>query len=221
MTSVLIADDQALVRVGLRKILEAEPETTVVGEAGDGEDAVTGAHRLRPDVVLMDIRMPVLDGIEATRRIVRDRSATRVLMLTTFGLDSYVYDALRAGASGFMLKDAPPEEIAAAVRIIANGEALLAPAVTRAVIEEFAKQSPASPSTPPRAVEELTPREREVLDLLARGLSNSEICERLVISEATAKTHVARILQKLDLRDRVQAVIYAYETGLVAPGSSH
>jgi DNA-binding NarL/FixJ family response regulator len=221
MTSVLIADDQALVRVGLRKILEAEPETTVVGEAGDGEDAVTGAHRLRPDVVLMDIRMPVLDGIEATRRIVRDRSATRVLMLTTFGLDSYVYDALRAGASGFMLKDAPPEEIAAAVRIIANGEALLAPAVTRAVIEEFAKQSPAPPSTPPRAVEELTPREREVLDLLARGLSNSEICERLVISEATAKTHVARILQKLDLRDRVQAVIYAYETGLVAPGSSH
>jgi DNA-binding NarL/FixJ family response regulator len=221
MTSVLIADDQALVRVGLRKILEAEPETTVVGEAGDGEDAVTGAHRLRPDVVLMDIRMPVLDGIEATRRIVRDRSATRVLMLTTFGLDSYVYDALRAGASGFMLKDAPPEEIAAAVRIIANGEALLAPAVTRAVIEEFAKQSPAPPSTPPRAVEELTPREREVLELLAHGLSNSEICERLVISEATAKTHVARILQKLDLRDRVQAVIYAYETGLVAPGSSH
>jgi DNA-binding NarL/FixJ family response regulator len=221
MTSVLIADDQALVRIGLRKILEAEPETTVVGEAGDGEDAVTEARRLRPDVVLMDIRMPVLDGIEATRRIVVNRSATRVLMLTTFGLDSYVYDALRAGASGFMLKDAPPEEIAAAVRIVANGEALLAPAITRAVIEEFTRQSPAPPSAPPRAVEELTPREREVLDLLARGLSNSEICERLVISEATAKTHVARILQKLDLRDRVQAVIYAYETGLVAPGSSH
>jgi DNA-binding NarL/FixJ family response regulator len=219
MTSVLIADDQALVRVGLRKILEAEPETTVVGEAGDGEDAVTEARRLRPDVVLMDIRMPVLDGIEATRRIVRERAATRVLMLTTFGLDNYVYDALRAGASGFMLKDAPPEEIAAAVRIVASGEALLAPAITRAVIEEFAKQSPAPPSTPPRAVEELTPREREVLDLLARGLSNPEICERLVISEATAKTHVAHILQKLDLRDRVQAVIYAYETGLVAPGS--
>jgi DNA-binding NarL/FixJ family response regulator len=219
MTSVLIADDQALVRVGLRKILEAEPETTVVGEAGDGEEAVTEARRLRPDVVLMDIRMPVLDGIEATRRIVRERAATRVLMLTTFGLDNYVYDALRAGASGFMLKDAPPEEIAAAVRIVASGEALLAPAITRAVIEEFAKQSPAPPSTPPRAVEELTPREREVLDLLARGLSNPEICERLVISEATAKTHVAHILQKLDLRDRVQAVIYAYETGLVAPGS--
>ncbi len=221
MTSVLIADDQALVRVGLRKILEAEPETTVVGEAGDGEDAVTEARRLRPDVVLMDIRMPVLDGIEATRRIVRDRAVTRVLMLTTFGLDSYVYDALRAGASGFMLKDAPPEEIAAAVRIVANGEALLAPPITRAVIEEFTRQSPTPPSAPPHAVEELTPREREVLDLLARGLSNSEICERLVISEATAKTHVARILQKLDLRDRVQAVIYAYETGLVAPGSSH
>src|SRR5437773_2495435 len=169
----------------------------------------------------MDIRMPTLDGIEPTRRIARDRSATRVLMLTTFGVDSYVYDALRAGASGFILKDAPPEEIAAAVRIVANGEALLAPAITRAVIEEFARQSPAPPAAHPRAVEQLTPREREVLDLLARGLSNPEICEQLVISEATAKTHVARILQKLDLRDRVQAVIYAYETGLVAPGSPH
>jgi len=220
MTSVLIADDQALVLVGLRKIFEAEAETTVIGDAGDGEDAVAEARRLRPDVVLMDIRMPVLDGIEATRRIVRDRSATRVLMLTTFGLDRYVYEALRAGASGFMLKDAPPEEIAAAVRIVANGEALLAPAVTRAVIEEFAKQSPAPQRAAPRALEELTPREREVLDLLARGLSNAEICQRLVISEATAKTHVARIFQKLDLRDRVQAVIYAYETGLVAPGAS-
>jgi DNA-binding NarL/FixJ family response regulator len=219
MTRVLIADDQALVRVGLRKILEAEPETVVVGEAADGEDAVAEARRLRPDVVLMDIRMPVLDGIEATRRIVRERSVARVLILTTFGLDSYVYDALRAGASGFMLKDAPPEEIAAAVRIVASGEALLAPAVTRAVIEEFAKQSPAPPSEPPRAVQDLTPREREVLDLLARGLSNPEICDKLFISEATTKTHVARILQKLGLRDRVQAVIYAYETGLVAPGS--
>jgi DNA-binding NarL/FixJ family response regulator len=221
MTSVLIADDQALVRVGLRKILEAEPETTVVGEAGDGEDAVIQAGRLRPDVVLMDIRMPVLDGIEATRRIVADRAATRVLILTTFGLDTYVYDALRAGASGFMLKDAPPEEIAAAVRIVASGEGLLAPAITRAVIEEFAKRSPAPPSTPPRAVEELTAREREILELLVRGLSNPEICQRLVISEATAKTHVAHILQKLHLRDRVQAVIYAYETGLVAPGATH
>ena len=221
MTRVLIADDQALVRVGLRKILEAEPETAVVGEAGDGEDAVTQARRLRPDVVLMDIRMPVLDGIEATRRIVGDRATTRVLILTTFGLDNYVYDALHAGASGFMLKDAPPEEIAAAVRIVASGEGLLAPAVTRAVIEEFAKRSPAPPSTPPRAVQELTAREREILDLLVRGLSNPEICQRLVISEATAKTHVAHILQKLHLRDRVQVVIYAYETGLVAPGSTH
>ena len=219
MTSVLIADDQALVRVGLRKILESEPETTVVGEAGDGEDAIAESRRLRPDVVLMDIRMPVLDGIEATRRIVRDRPGTRVLMLTTFGLDSYVYDALRAGASGFMLKDAPPEEIAAGVRIVASGDALLAPAITRAVIEEFAKYPPAPTLTRPRAVEDLTPREQEVLGLLARGLSNPEICERLVISDATAKTHVAHILQKLDLRDRVQVVIYAYESGLVSPGS--
>jgi DNA-binding NarL/FixJ family response regulator len=219
MTTVLIADDQALVRVGLRKILESEPETAVVGEAGDGEDAVASARRLRPNVVLMDIRMPVLDGIEATRRIVAAQPGTRVLILTTFGLDGYVYDALRAGASGFMLKDAPPEEIAAAVRIVANGVALLAPAVTRAVIEEFGRQRPA-PALPP-AVAELTPREREVLDLLARGLSNPEICDRLVISEATTKTHVARILQKLGLRDRVQAVIYAYESGLIVPGSAN
>jgi DNA-binding NarL/FixJ family response regulator len=221
MTSVLIADDQELVRVGLRKILESEPEMSVVGEAGDGEEALTDARHLRPDVVLMDIRMPVLDGIEATRRIVAEQPGTRVLILTTFGLDTYVYDALRAGASGFMLKDAPPEEIAAAVRIVASGEALLAPAVTRAVIEEFARHLPTAASAPPPAIAGLTPREREVLDLLARGLSNPEICEQLVISEATAKTHVARILQKLDLRDRVQAVIYAYETGLVPPGSPH
>jgi DNA-binding NarL/FixJ family response regulator len=220
MTTLLIADDQALVRVGLRKILDGEAELTVVGEAGDGEDAVAAARRLRPEVVLMDIRMPVLDGIEATRRIVGSQPATRVLILTTFGLDSYVFDALRAGASGFMLKDAPPEEIIAAVRIVASGEALLAPAITRTVIEEFARQRPTAESAAPAAVEALTPREREVLDLLARGLSNPEICERLVISEATAKTHVARILQKLSLRDRVQAVIYAYESGLVSPGAT-
>jgi DNA-binding NarL/FixJ family response regulator len=219
MTTVLIADDQALVRVGLRKILENEPETVVVGEAGDGQDAVAAARRTRPDVVLMDIRMPVLDGIEATRRIAAAQPATRVLILTTFGLDDYVYEALRAGASGFMLKDAPPEEIAAAVRIVASGEALLAPAVTRSVIEEFTRIPPrAAPAAVPRAVGELTAREREVLDLLIRGLSNPEICRQLVISEATAKTHVARILQKLGLRDRVQAVIYAYESGLVKPG---
>jgi DNA-binding NarL/FixJ family response regulator len=222
MTTVLIADDQALVRVGLRKILESEPEMTVVGEAPDGEDAVASAKRLRPEVVLMDIRMPVLDGIEATRRIVKDQPSTRVLILTTFGLDGYVFDALRAGASGFMLKDAPPEEILAAVRIVASGEALLAPAVTRAVVEEFTRHGPAPTGSGslPAAVDELTPRELEVLHLLARGLSNPEICDRLVISEATAKTHVARILQKLGLRDRVQAVIYAYESGLVAPGSA-
>jgi len=219
MTAVLVADDQALVRVGLRKILEAERDFEVVAESADGEDAVSVALRLRPDIVLMDIRMPVLDGIEATRRIVRERPATRVLILTTFGLDAYVYDSLRAGASGFMLKDAPPEEIVAAVRVVAGGDALLAPAVTRTVIAEFARQQPASPAEPPAAVAELTPREREILDLLARGLSNPEICARLFISEATAKTHVARILQKLSLRDRVQAVIYAYEHGLVQPGT--
>jgi DNA-binding NarL/FixJ family response regulator len=218
MTSVLIADDQALVRVGLRKILENDPRTTVAGEAGDGEEAVAAAAQLTPDVVLMDIRMPVLDGIEATRRIVRARPATRVLILTTFGLDRYVYDALNAGASGFMLKDAPPEEIAAAVQIVANGDALLAPAVTRAVIEEFTRRPATTPPAMPRAVGELTPREREVFGLLARGLSNPEICAELVISEATAKTHVARILQKLGLRDRVQAVIYAYENRVVTPG---
>jgi DNA-binding NarL/FixJ family response regulator len=220
MTDILIADDQPLVRVGLRKILAAEPELDVVGEAGDGDDAVAAARRLRPDVVLMDIRMPALDGIEATRRIVTAHPHTRVLILTTFGLDTYVYDALRAGASGFMLKDAPAEDIVAAVRIVANGEALLAPAVTRAVIEEFARRPVAPAANQPPALTELTPRERGVLDLLARGLSNPEICRQLVISEATAKTHVAHILQKLDLRDRVQAVIYAYETGLVTPGST-
>ena len=221
MTSLLIADDQALVRVGLRKILENERDMTVAGEAEDGEEAVALARLLQPDLVLMDIRMPVLDGLEATRRIVRTQPTTRVLIVTTFGLDGYVYDALRAGASGFMLKDARPEEIAAAVRIIASGEALLAPAVTRAVIEGFARHPPATAPAPTPAVAELTPREQEVLGLLARGLSNPEICAKLVISEATTKTHVAHILQKLGLRDRVQAVIYAYETGLIAPGSDH
>jgi DNA-binding NarL/FixJ family response regulator len=220
VTTVLIADDQALVRVGLRKILDAEAETEVVGEASDGEEAVSEARRLRPDIVLMDIRMPVLDGIEATRRIVKAEPRTRVLVLTTFGLDNYVYEALHAGASGFMLKDAPPEEIGAAVGILAQGDALLAPAVTRAVIEEFVRRDPGITAPLPRAFDKLTAREQEVFDLLARGLSNPEICRELVISEATAKTHVARILQKLDLRDRVQAVIYAYETGLIAPGSA-
>nr|MBA3844399.1 response regulator transcription factor [Actinomycetota bacterium] len=177
------------------------------------------AWNLGPDIVLMDIRMPVLDGIEATRRIVHAQPLTRVLVVTTFGLDGYVYDALRAGASGFMLKDAPPEEIVAAVRIVASGQALLAPAVTRAVIDEFARQEPIGRAPAlPAAMKELTQREREVLDLLIRGFSNPEICAQLVISDATAKTHVARILQKLGLRDRVQAVIYAYETGITRPG---
>ena len=219
MTRVLIADDQAMIRTGLRKILEAEPDLEVVAEAADGSDAVAEASRLRPDVVLMDIRMPVLDGIEATRRITRTVPLARVLVLTTFGLDTYVFDSLRSGASGFMLKDAPPEELVAAVRIVAAGDALLAPAVTRSVVEEFVRAPVSQPAEPP-SLGELTPREREVLDLLARGLSNPEICSELVISEATAKTHVARILQKLDLRDRVQAVIYAYESGLVRPGTS-
>jgi DNA-binding NarL/FixJ family response regulator len=219
MTSVLIADDQAMIRTGLRKILEAEGDLEVVAEAADGAEAAAQAARLRPDVVLMDIRMPVLDGIEATRRITAAVPSTRVLVLTTFGLDTYVFDSLRSGASGFMLKDAPPEELVAAVRIVAAGDALLAPAVTRSVVEEFVRGPSTWPAEPP-SLGELTPREREVLDLLARGLSNPEICSELVISEATAKTHVARILQKLDLRDRVQAVIYAYESGLVRPGTS-
>ena len=216
MTSVLIADDQALVRMGLRKVLETEPDLAVVGEAEDGEQAVGYALEHRPDVTLMDIRMPVLDGIEATRRITATLPGARVIILTTFGLDSYVYESLRAGASGFMLKDAPPEEIAAAVRIVAGGDALLAPAVTRSVIEQFARAPVVAPPADPPSLADLTPREREVFALLVRGLSNPEICQELVITEATAKTHVARILQKLGVRDRVQAVIFAYESGLVA-----
>ena len=221
MIRALLVDDQALVRVGLRKILDGEADMAVVAEAEDGERAVAEAARMRPDVVLMDVRMPVLDGIEATRRIIAADPRPRVMILTTFGLDGYVYDALRAGASAFMLKDAPPEDIVAAVRIVAGGDALLAPAVTRAVIEEFARRPPPADLAPepPAAVGELTPREQEVLGLMVRGLSNPEICDRLVISEATAKTHVAHILQKLGLRDRVQAVIYAYESGLVSPGA--
>jgi DNA-binding NarL/FixJ family response regulator len=216
MTTVLICDDQGLVRVGLRKILDFEPDLEVAGEAFDGAQAVEAAARLRPDLVLMDIRMPVLDGIEATRQIVAAQPQTRVLILTTFGLDDYVYDSLRAGASGFMLKDAPPEEIVGAVRIVARGEALLAPAVTRAVIEEFARLPAQRPVTS-GSLAQLTPRERDVLGLLVQGLSNSEICRELVISDATAKTHVARILAKLGLRDRVQVVIHAYESGLITP----
>ena len=211
---VLIADDQALVRAGFRKLLESTVDIEVVGEAADGQDAVEQARRLRPTLVLMDIRMPRLDGIEATRRLTAEASGVRVLILTTFGLDDYVYEALRAGASGFMLKDAPPEELLAAIEVIARGDALIAPAVTRSVIEEFVRRSPAPPPQPP-SLEELTQREREVLELLARGLSNPEIAERLVVSPGTVKTHVAHVLSKLGLRDRVQAVILAYESGLV------
>jgi DNA-binding NarL/FixJ family response regulator len=217
---VLLADDQALVRAGLRKIVDTEADMTVVAEAGDGLEAVDAARASRPDVAVVDIRMPRLDGIEATRRIVAALGAdVRVLMLTTFGLDEYVFEALRAGASGFMLKDAPAEELLDAIRVVAGGAALLAPAVTQAVIEEFARRSPGDRDLPPRA-EELTDREREVLVLLTRGRSNAEIAADLVVSEATVKTHVAHVLMKLGVRDRVQAVIYAYETGLVSPGAS-
>jgi DNA-binding NarL/FixJ family response regulator len=220
-TSILIADDQALVRTGFRMILEAEPDFRVVGEAKDGADAVEAARRCRPDVVLMDIRMPRMDGLEATRRIIEAGAPglPRVLMLTTFDLDEYVYDALQAGASGFLLKDAPPEELAAGIRVIAAGESLLAPSVTRRLIETFRQQRPHAPQPPPQLAE-LTERELEVLGLMARGLSNAEIANELVVSGTTVKTHVARVLSKLNLRDRVQAVVLAYETGIVTPGST-
>jgi DNA-binding NarL/FixJ family response regulator len=219
---VLIADDQALVRAGFRMILDAEDDLEIVGEAADGAEAVAQAAELRPDVVLMDIRMPELDGIEATRRVL-DAGAdgerpTRVLMLTTFDLNEYVYDALRAGASGFLLKDVPPEDLAAGIRVVARGEALLAPAITRRLIEEFSR---AAPATPPRhpGIDELTERELEVFKVMARGLSNAEIARELVVSETTVKTHVARVLMKLGVRDRVQAVVVAYESGVAVPGS--
>lgn len=217
-TRVLIADDQALMRGGFRMILDAEEDIDVVGEAIDGEDAIRQYAKLNPDVVVMDVRMPAMDGIEATRRLTAaDPPAARVLILTTFDLDEYVYRALRAGASGFLLKDRPPEELVAAVRVVAAGDALLAPSVTRRLIEEFAKR----PDTPsPEALDELTQREREVLVCMARGRSNQEIARELFVAETTVKTHVGRVLQKLDLRDRAQAVMLAYESGLVHPGSS-
>jgi len=211
---VLIADDQELVRTGFRKILESEPDLEVIAEAADGGEAVEAALLHRPDVVLMDVRMPRLDGIEATRKIA---GTTRVLMLTTFDLDEYVFEAIRAGASGFLLKDTPADELVRAIHVVAAGEALLAPSITRRLVEEFAKRP--RPSERPAALAELTPRELEVLGLVARGLSNHEIAAELVVGDATVKTHVARILQKLSLRDRVQAVVLAYEAGLVQPGS--
>jgi DNA-binding NarL/FixJ family response regulator len=212
---VLIADDQALMRTGFQMILDVQPDIEVVGEAIDGTDAIRHYERLTPDVVVMDVRMPAMDGIEATRRLTALDPPARVLILTTFDLDEYVYEALRAGASGFLLKDRPPEELVAAVRVIAAGEALLAPPVTRRLIEEFAKRAP----TASRAeLGELTDREREVLVLMARGLSNREIAGSLFVAETTVKTHVGRILGKLRLRDRAQAVVLAYESGLVQPG---
>jgi DNA-binding NarL/FixJ family response regulator len=216
---VLIADDQALVRSGFRMVLEAEPDIEVVGEAANGRQAIHAVGRLKPDVVLMDVRMPELDGIAATREIAGEGSdgPPRVLILTTFDLDEYVYDALAAGASGFLLKDTPPEQLIGGIHVVAAGEALLAPAVTRRLIEDFSRARPA-PADPPAGVEELTPREREVWGLLAQGLSNAEIADRLVVGETTVKTHVARVLMKLGLRDRVQAVVLAYESGQVRPG---
>jgi DNA-binding NarL/FixJ family response regulator/class 3 adenylate cyclase len=213
---VLIVDDQALVRAGFRMILEAEEEIQVVGEAADGAEAIAEARRLEPDVVLMDVRMPELDGIEATRRLLEgDDVPTRVVMLTTFDMDEYVYEALRVGASGFLLKDVPPEQLVAGIRAVASGDALLAPSVTRRVIEEFVSRPPEAMRTPPPELEELTEREREVLKLIARGLSNAEIAKELYVSDTTVKTHVAHVLAKLRLRDRVQAVVLAYESGLV------
>jgi DNA-binding NarL/FixJ family response regulator len=215
---VLIADDQALLRGGFRMILESQKDIEVVGEAADGREALEQARALEPDVVLMDIRMPELDGLEATRQLVAADGAPHVLILTTFDLDEYVYEAMKAGASGFLLKEVRPEQLAEAVRVIAAGETLVAPAITRRLIEEFVRRRPPGSGTPPE-VSELTERELEVFLLVARGLSNSEIAATLFLSEATVKTHITHVLAKLRLRDRVQAVVLAYESGLVLPGA--
>ena len=215
---LMLVDDQQMVRAGFALIAEAEHDIEVVGEASDGDEAVRVARSLRPDVVLMDIRMPNMDGIEATRRIVADeRTDAKVVVLTTFDEDDYIFDALRAGASGFLLKHSSPEKLIEAIRVAAAGEALLAPSVTTRVVAEFARQPASKPA--PTALSELTEREREVLDLMAQGLSNAEIAARLYVSEATVKTHVTRLLMKLGLRDRVQAVIFAYESGIVGRGT--
>jgi DNA-binding NarL/FixJ family response regulator len=217
---VVVADDQALVRAGFRLLIDSAPDLEVVGEAVDGAEAVELARRERPEVVLMDIRMPQLDGLEATRRITADEllGEVRVLMLTTFDLDEYVYQALRVGASGFLLKDTPPADLLAAIRVVAAGDALLAPGITRRLIAEFARR-PDPARAAPAVLQALTDREREVLALVAHGLSNSEIAHRLVVSPATSKTYVSRMLAKLGARDRAQLVAIAYETGLVTPGS--
>ena len=221
MIRVVIADDQALVRSGFRMILDARPDIEVVGEAGDGGEAAALVARLEPDVVLMDVRMPEVDGLEATRRLLADprAAATRVLILTTFDLDAYVYEALHAGASGFLLKDAPAEQLTAGIRVVASGEALLAPSITRRLIEGFVRRPPPAGSGAPE-LEELTARELEVLELMAQGCSNAEIAARLVVSEATVKTHTAHVFSKLGLRDRVHAVVFAYERGIVQPGGA-
>jgi len=217
---VLIADDQPMVRAGLRMILELEPDIDIVGEAADGNEAVAVAAATEPDVILMDVRMPDLDGLEATRRIVGSREVgPRVLILTTFDLDVYVYEALASGASGFVLKDIEPEKLVDAIRVIASGEALLAPTVTKKLIEEFVRRPPDVVRPSPRELEQLTAREAEIMALVARGLSNAEIAAQAFVSEPTVKTHVARILMKLGLRDRVQVVVYAYEHGLAKPGT--
>ena len=215
---VVVADDQELVRTGFRVILDSEPDIEVVGEAGDGREAIEAARRHNPDVVLMDIRMPHLDGLEATRRIATDpHEGPRVLILTTFDLDEYVYEALRSGASGFLLKDGPADELLSAVRVVARGDALLAPPITRRLIAEFSRRP--EPAALPDRLEALTERELDVLRLVARGFSNAEIAEKLYVAETTIRTHVGRILTKLGLRDRVQAVVLAYEIGLVRPGA--
>jgi len=217
---ILIADDQPMVRAGLRMILELEPDIDIVGEAADGNEAVAVAAATEPDVILMDVRMPNLDGLEATRRIVGSREdGPRVLILTTFDLDVYVYEALASGASGFVLKDIEPEKLVDAIRVIANGEALLSPTVTKKLIEEFVRRPPDVVRPSPRELEQLTAREAEIMALVARGLSNAEIAAQAFVSEPTVKTHVARILMKLGLRDRVQVVVYAYEHGLAKPGT--
>ena len=216
---VLICDDQALVRAGFRAILGSRPEIEVVGEAENGAEAVALAERRRPDVILMDIRMPVLDGVEATRQLVAEGSPARILVLTTFDLDEYVHAAIRAGASGFLLKDVTPAKLVEAIRIVAGGDALLAPSVTRRLLERFAATLPAGDQSS-KVLGQLTPRETEVLRLLAAGLSNAEIASELVVSEATVKTHISSLLRKLGVRDRVQAVILAYETGLVGLGKA-
>ena len=220
MIRVLIADDQALVRAGFRAILEAEDDLDVVGEAAGGRDAVALAHETEPDVVLMDIRMPDLDGIEATRRLLKAESPPKVLMLTTFDLDEYLYEAMRAGASGFLLKDVPRDQLVAGVRTIAAGDALLAPALVRRLVKDFVRR-PAPGTTVPAELEALSDRELDVLRLVAGGLSNAEIAQELFVSETTVRTHVGHILAKLGVRGRVQAVVLAYESGLVTPGDAH